>query len=128
MLPLAIFQPCPVGDSVDVARGDQVTARRGYTLEISIDLPPEQLQAYRIPINNGASFQDREEGYEGDWLRTWGEVEANEYDAEHPTEWKLEPGEDDDEDPPGGTPHVYLVARDTRLGVDWWWFSVALED
>jgi len=118
----------PVGDPVDVARGGEVTARRGQTLEISITLPPEQLQTYRIPVNNGASFEDREEGYEGTWLRTWGEVEADEYGTERPAEWKLAPGEDDEEDPPGNTPHVYLVARDTRLGVDWWWFSVALAD
>lgn len=110
----------------DVAMGEQITARRGDILRIDTTSPAADLQPFRIPINNGDSFEQREEAFVGDWFRTWGEqLSPASADPTSFNEWTLRAGGQDESDlPPGGLAHMFYVVRDTRGGVAWWWFSV----
>ena len=114
----------------EVAPGEVITAKAGDILRIDTTSPVEDLQPFRIPTNNGATFEDQEEAYTGDWLRTWGEqLSPSSGDPESYNEWTLRRGDQDDTDlPPDGIAHMYYVLRDTRGGVNWWWFSVEVTE
>lgn len=116
----------PTTDSTPIELGDVVQVPLGSTLRIDVVSPEEDLQVFQVPVNNGESFEDRDEAYSGDWFRTWGELLAgNSDDPESYNHWIFVPGEQDESDtPPEGRAFMYYVVRDSRQGVSWWWFEV----
>lgn len=119
----------PVGESTPINLGDVVEVPLGVTMRIDVVSPAEDLQVFPVAINNGESFEDRDEAYSGHWYRTWGTLLAGgSDDPESWNEWNFVPGAQDPKDepaPPDERAILYYVVRDGRQGVDWFWFEVA---
>ena len=87
----------PIGDPVPIETGDQVPITIGETMRIDVSTPEEDLQSYQIPVNNGESFDTREETIGGDWFLTWGQLLAGTNDdPDSYNEWIFEQGEQDE--------------------------------
>lgn len=119
-----------VGNAVILDYGGSFSAPLGSTLQIEIDSPEEDLQLFPIPVNNGESFEDRSEAYQGDWYRTWGRLlSGTSDDPMSYNRWTLAQGEqDEDETPPGDVARMYYAVRDGRQGVNWFWFEVEVTE
>jgi hypothetical protein len=119
-----------IGNAQIIESGDLVAAPLGVTLQVEVDSPEEDLQTFLIPVNNGESYEEREEAYEGDWYRTWGELlSGTSDDPMSYNQWTLTQGEQDEtETPPEGRARMYYVVRDGRQGVNWFWFEVEATD
>ena len=119
-----------VGEVEVVSSGARVQAPLGATLQIEVDSPEEDLQTFLIPVNNGASFDERDEAYSGDWFRTWGTFLAGTSDDPQSfNRWTLEPGsQDETERPVDDLARLFYVVRDGRQGVNWFWLEVEVED
>ncbi|NVB39591.1 hypothetical protein G6O69_17245 [Pseudenhygromyxa sp. WMMC2535] len=119
-----------IGNAQIVSAGDLVEVELGATLQVEVDSPEEDLQTYQVAVNNGESYEDRQETYEGDWYVTWGELLAGTSDdPQSYNQWTLEPNDQDEEDtPPEGRARMYYVVRDGRQGVNWFWFEIAAVD
>lgn len=119
-----------VGNAFIVGPGQLVTAPRDAVLQIEIDSPEEDLQVYPIPVNNGESYQERSEFYQGDWYRTWGTLlSGTSDDPSSFNRWTLTAGEQDEgETPVGDRARLYYVVRDGRQGVNWFWFELQVDD
>ena len=119
-----------VGDAQVIAAGDLVQAPLGATVQIEVDSPEEDLQTYRIPVNNGESYDERQETYAGDWFLTWGRLLAGTNDDPMSyNQWFLEQGDqDEDERPTDDRARMYYVVRDGRQGVNWFWFELEVVD
>jgi hypothetical protein len=113
----------------DVSRGDVLELPAGARLEIETEAPASDLQTYLVPRDR-ETFVEREEVYRGQWFRTWGTLlSPSSNDPVSFNEWTLEPGPQDEPDgsaagPDSGRATLYYVLRDSRQGVDWWWFHV----
>lgn len=119
-----------VGNAAIIESGDVVSAPLGMTVQIEVDSPEEDLQTFEIPVNNGASFEDRDEAYEGSWYRTWGEfLSGSSDDPMSYNQWTLVPGEQDElEVPLENRARVFYTVRDGRQGVNWFWFELEVTD
>ncbi|PRQ04566.1 hypothetical protein ENSA5_06900 [Enhygromyxa salina] len=119
-----------VGDAFIVEPGDVFAAPRESTLQIEIDSPEEDLQSFLIPVNNGETYETRDEAYQGDWYRTWGEfLSGTSDDPMSYNQWTLTQGEQDETElQPGDRARVYYVVRDGRQGVNWFWFEVEVTE
>ena len=119
-----------VGDAVVIQPGDQISAPLLATLQVEVDSPEEDLQTYLIPVNNGESFEERPEAYQGAWYRTWGKLlSATSDDPSSYNQWLLSPGEQDEgETPTDDLARMYYVVRDGRQGVNWFWFTVEVTE
>jgi hypothetical protein len=119
-----------VGNAVIVESGDVVSAPREMTLQIEVDSPAEDLQTFLVPVNNGESYEERTEAYQGDWYRTWGALlSGTSDDTMSYNQWVLTQGEQDEtESPPDGRARMYYVVRDGRQGVNWFWFEVEVTE
>jgi hypothetical protein len=115
-----------LGNAQIVSSGDVFSAPLGTTLQIEVDSPEEDLQTFLIPVNNGESYEERSEAYQGDWYRTWGEfLSGSSDDPMSYNQWTLVQGEQDEtETPPGDRARLYYSVRDGRQGVNWFWFEV----
>lgn len=116
----------PAG-TFDVARGEVLQLPPETRLELEAEAPEGDLQTYLVQRDND-EFVEREEVYEAQWFRTWGELlGATSNDPLAINTWTLVPGEQDPDDtPPGNRATLFYVLRDDRQGVDWWWFHVDL--
>lgn len=118
----------PASESIPVGLGELVQVPLGVAIRVDVVSPAEDLQVFPVAINNGESFEDRDEAYEGRWYRTWGTLLANgSDDPESYNEWTFLPGAQDPRDepaPPDDRARLYYVVRDGRQGVDWFWFEV----
>lgn len=115
----------PIGEPREVFRGETLDVEPGARLRIDTTSPADDLQAYTVPINDGAGVIERDETYAGLWYRTWGrQLATGSLSPESWNEWTLEPSDDDPERPDGDLAHLYYVVRDGRHGVAWWWFGV----
>lgn len=119
-----------IGEAETIESGDLVEAPLGATLQVEVDSPEEDLQTFQIPINQGESFEDRDEAYSGDWFRTWGKLLAGTSDDPSSyNQWILEQGDQDEEEtPPEGRAWMYYVVRDGRQGVNWFWFELEVTE
>jgi hypothetical protein len=119
-----------IGDAFAISAGDVVSAPRDATVQVEIDSPEEDLQTYLVPVNNGESFEDRSETYQGDWYRTWGTLlSGTSDDPSSYNRWFLTKGDQDEgEMPVGDRARMYYVVRDRRQGVNWFWFEMLVED
>ncbi len=119
-----------VGDAVIIESGDLVAAPREATLQVEVDSPQDDLQTYLIPVNNGESFEERSEAYEGDWYRTWGTLlSGTSDDPSSFNQWTLTQGDQDEgEAPEGDRARLYYVVRDGRAGVNWFWFELQVDE
>jgi hypothetical protein len=119
-----------VGNAVILTSGAQLSAPLGATLQVEIDSPEEDLQTYLIPVNNGESFEERDEAYEGLWYRTWGTMlSPSSDDPSSYNQWRLLPGsQDETETPPDDLARMYYVVRDGRQGVNWFWFELEVTE
>jgi hypothetical protein len=115
-----------VGNAVILNSGGLFTAPLGSTLQIEIDSPAEDLQTFLIPVNNGESYEERSEAYQGDWYRTWGDfLSGSSDDPMSYNQWLLVQGEQDEfEMPVDYRARLYYAVRDGRQGVNWFWFEV----
>lgn len=119
-----------IGEAFIIAAGDLVTAPRETVLQVEIDSPREDLQTYLIPVNNGESFDERSEAYQGDWYRTWGVLLSETSDDPSSfNQWGLsQDTQDEGEAPAGDRARMYYVVRDGRQGVNWFWFELQVDD
>jgi hypothetical protein len=119
-----------LGNAQIVSSGDVFSAPLGTTLQIEVDSPEEDLQTFLIPVNNGESYEERSEAYQGDWYRTWGEfLSGSSDDPKSYNQWTLIQGEQDEtETPPGDRARLYYSVRDGRQGVNWFWFEVEVTE
>jgi hypothetical protein len=122
-----------VGDAFVIQSGDLVSAPIGATVQVEVDSPEDDLQVFQIPVNNGESFEDRDEAYQGDWYRTWGTLlSGSSDDPMSYNQWQLEPGEqdvqpgEDGELVVGDRVRMFYTVRDGRQGVNWFWFELEL--
>lgn len=119
----------PLGESTPIAMGELIEIPLASTLRIDVVSPAEDLQVFPVGINNGESYEDRDEAYSGSWYRTWGTLLAGgSDDPESYNEWTFMPGAQDPDDepaPPNERAILYYVVRDGRQGVSWFWFEVA---
>ena len=115
-----------IGDALEISEGEVVQATLESTLQVEIDSPEDDLQSYLIPVNNGESYEERDERYSGRWFRTWGQqLASGSDDPMSYNQWTLVQGEQDErETPPGDRARMYYVVRDGRQGVNWFWFEV----
>jgi len=115
-----------IGDAFIIGPGDLVSAPRDATVQVEIDSPEDDLQSYLIPVNNGESYQERSEVYQGDWYRTWGTLlSGTSDDPSSYNRWTLTQGDQDQgETPVGDRARLYYVVRDGRQGVNWFWFEL----
>lgn len=122
----------PIGESTPIELGGVFEVPLGQVLRVDVVSPAEDLQVFRVPINNGESYEDRSETYAGSWFRTWGTFLSNSSDdPESYNEWTFQPGDQDPEDeiaPPEDRALLYYVVRDGRQGVNWFWFEVQTTD
>ena len=104
----------------------------GTLVRMFVESPESDLQSYAIPVNMGESYEEESEKYSGEWFRSWGQLlSGSSNDPQSFNEWKLSPGTQDDADstlPPDGLAHLFFVQRDGRQGVEWFWFSLRVED
>ncbi|WP_146658256.1 hypothetical protein [Enhygromyxa salina] len=119
-----------VGNAQIVPFGGVVSAPREVRLQVEVDSPEEDLQTFVIPVNNGESYEERDEAYQGDWYRTWGELlSGTSDDPMSYNQWVLTQGEQDEtEAPVDGRARMYYVVRDGRQGVNWFWFEVEVTE
>ena len=119
-----------VGDAFIIGAGELVTAPRDAIMQIEIDSPEEDLQVYQVPVNNGESYEDRSESYQGDWYRTWGTMlSGTSDDPSSFNRWTLTQGDQDEtETPVGERARLYYVVRDQRQGVNWFWFELQVDE
>lgn len=119
-----------VGDAFIVGAGELVTAPRDAIVQIEIDSPEDDLQVYQVPVNNGESYEDRSEAYQGDWYRTWGTLlSGTSDDPSSFNRWTLTQGEQDEtETPVGDRARLYYVVRDQRQGVNWFWLELQVDE
>jgi len=119
-----------VGNAVTISNGEVFTAPRESILQIEVDSPEEDLQTFLIPVNNGESFDERSEAYDGQWYRTWGQLlSGTSDDPMSYNQWTLTQGEQDEtEAPPEGRARIYYTVRDGRQGVNWFWFEVEVTE
>lgn len=119
-----------VGNAQIVEPGDVVEYPLGAHLQVEVDSPEEDLQTFLIPVNNGESYEERDEAYQGEWYRTWGEfLSGTSDDPMSYNVWTLVQGEqDEDETPPGDRARIYYAVRDGRQGVNWFWFEVLVTE
>jgi len=119
-----------VGELVVIESGDLVAVPRETVVQVEVDSPREDLQVYPIPVNNGESFEERSEAYQGDWYRTWGVLlSGTSDDPSSFNQWGITQGDqDEDEAPAGGRARMYYVVRDGRQGVNWFWFELQVDD
>jgi hypothetical protein len=119
-----------IGNAVVIESGALISAPREATMQIEVDSPEEDLQTYLIPVNNGESFEERSEQYQGDWYRTWGTLLSGTSDRPSSyNRWTLTQGaQDEGETPAGDRARMYYVVRDRRQGVNWFWFEVEVQD
>lgn len=119
-----------VGNAQIIPVGGLFSAPLGSTLQIEIDSPAEDLQTFLIPVNNGESYEERSEAYQGDWYRTWGDfLSGSSDDPMSYNQWILVQGEQDEtETPPDNRARLYYVVRDGRQGVNWFWFEVEVTE
>jgi hypothetical protein len=119
-----------VGNAQVVSPGDVFSVPLGLTVQIEVDSPEEDLQTFLIPVNNGESFEERDEAYQGDWYRTWGEfLSGSSDDPMSYNHWTLVQGEQDEtEMPPNNRARLYYVVRDGRQGVNWFWFELEVTE
>lgn len=115
-----------VGNAQVISSGGLFSAPLGSTLQIEVDSPEEDLQTFLIPVNNGESYEERSEAYQGGWYRTWGEfLSGSSDDPKSYNQWTLIQGEQDEtETPPDDRARIYYAVRDGRQGVNWFWFEV----
>lgn len=115
-----------VGNAQIIGPGGVFSAPLGSTVQIEIDSPEEDLQTFLIPVNNGESYEERSEAYQGDWYRTWGEfLSGSSDDPMSYNQWLLVQGEQDElEMPVDNRARLYYAVRDGRQGVNWFWFEV----
>lgn len=115
-----------IGNAAIIESGDVVSVPREAILQVEVDSPEANLQTYAIPVNNGESFEARDETYQGDWYRTWGTLlSGTSDDPSSYNQWTLSQGEQDEEQtPPGDRALIYYVVRDGRQGVNWMWFEL----
>lgn len=118
-----------IGDAFIIAPGEQVIAPRDAIVQVEVDSPEEDLQTYLVPVNNGESYEERSETYQGDWYRTWGTLlSGTSDDPSSFNRWTLTQGEQDEgEAPVGDLARLYYVVRDGRQGVNWFWFEMQVE-
>ena len=117
------------GDLVDVGRGETIEAELGDTLRIETSVPEEDLQAYLLPLNENETVEEVET-LDGDYFRSFGSLFAGSIDdLESYTEWTLErEAADEPERPEDDQATLFLTLRDSRTGVDWWWFHVDIAE
>ena len=109
----------------EVPFGSTLVLEAGQTLDMLTEVDPDDLQTYLVPQDNGETFTDREETVYGMWFKTWGRLLANDsQEVESYNAWRAIA--DDDSDVPEFV-NIYYVLRDSRHGVDWWWFRVELD-
>lgn len=118
-------------DHGELPRGAEIEVRRGQTVHIDTETPAIDLQTYPVAINGGLGgmgFEVQTERIDGSWYRTWGDLLASgSDDREAYNQWTMVRGEQDEDDtPPDDRATLFYVLRDSRLGVDWWWLSVAV--
>jgi hypothetical protein len=100
--------------------GDIVDVREGDLLTVEVSSPAEDLQSYVIDGNGPVESRIREEAYEGQWFRTWGDLLSGESDdPESYNRWELLALKDDSELGLDRLAHLYYVVRDGRQGVAW---------
>ncbi len=113
--------------TLEVARGDTVVVAPGQSLQIVTTTDEADLQTYYIAQDND-QFEETREFLNGSWFRTWGELLSPvSDDPMSMNTWTMVPGEQDEREPqrpPDDRATLYYVLRDSRQGVDWWWFSV----
>lgn len=117
-------------EPVLVDRGGEVSVVLGDTLNITTIAPAEELQNYPVAVNNGESYEDRRETYNGRWFTSWGTLLAGSSDdPESYNEWGMAPREQQEEPerPEGDVATLFYVLRDDRAGVDWWWMKVKVD-
>lgn len=113
------------GDPVrlqSVSAGETVTIEPGERLEIVATTVPEDEQLYYIPVNNGASFNERNEPVKGRWFRDGGTFRddgANAMLLGDNQSVGFRPDEMTD------PVTIYFVLRDDRSGISWATFDVA---
>lgn len=115
---------------VQVARGGTLQVALGDTLSVRTLAPAEELQTFPVAVNNGESYEDRQETYNGRWFTSWGGLlSGSSDDPESFNEWTMAPREaqEEPERPEGDAATLYYVLRDSRQGVDWWWMRVTLD-
>jgi hypothetical protein len=119
-----------VGDAFVVPSGGVFSAPLGSTLQVEVDSPEEDLQTFLIPVNNGESYEERSEAYQGDWYRTWGDfLSGSSDDPMSYNQWMLVQGEQDEtEIPLNNRARLYYVVRDGRQGVNWFWIEVEVTE
>lgn len=124
---VAITEDEEVLQTLEVARGDTLVVAPGQALQIVTTTEEVDLQTYYIAQDN-EQFEQTEEFLDGRWFRTWGDLlSPSSDDPMSMNTWTMVPGEQDERDaelPPDGRATLYYVLRDSRQGVDWWWFSV----
>jgi hypothetical protein len=119
-----------VGNAQIIGPGDVFSAPLGSTVQIEVDSPEEDLQTFLIPVNNGESYEERSEAYQGDWYRTWGGfLSGSSDDPMSYNQWLLVQGEQDEtEMPVDNRARLYYAVRDGRQGVNWFWFEVEVTE
>ena len=115
-----------VGDAVAMSYGGLFSAPLDSILQIEVDSPEEDLQTFLIPVNNGESFEERSEAYQGEWYRTWGQfLSGTSDDPMSYNQWTLSQGDQDEtEVPPEDRARMYYIVRDGRQGTNWFWFEI----
>ena len=119
-----------IGDAVIIQPGGTFTAPRESILQVEVDSPEEDLQTFLIPVNNGESYEERSESYQGEWYRTWGQLlSGTSDDPSSYNQWTLSQGDQDEtEAPPDDKARIYYAVRDGRQGVNWFWFEVEVTE
>jgi hypothetical protein len=117
------------GELVAVERGGSIEAKIGDTLRVETTVPQEDLQSFLQQLNETETEQD-EETLDGDYYRTFGSfLNGSVDDPEAYDEWTLErEAADEPERPEDDRATLFLTMRDSRTGVDWWWFHVDIVD
>ncbi len=103
-----------VGDSAptELAAGATLTVSGGDNVTLAYEPTQSDIEAYEIPVNNGASSETAVEDPYVRWFRTGGEFLTNgPFALSGEVELDL----------PDETTRVYAVLRDGRGGVGWWW-------
>ncbi|TPV97304.1 MAG: hypothetical protein B7733_00205 [Myxococcales bacterium FL481] len=104
--------------------GGELAMRLDERLELFAEPPPEARQRFVVPINNGETFESREESLLGRWYATSGTYEERDPGLESLTSEGLE--FDWVPDVRGRT-RLYFVLRDGRAGTSWLSFDAVVE-
>lgn len=106
------------GDAIELAAGDGIEIAPGESLELSYVPRVDDVETYRLPINNGADFEMTNEEPTVSWFRTGGTFISDARFGMPSNEIELRT---DDE-----STRVYAVVRDERGGLGWWWADVTV--